>query len=224
MKIKLDQLDTYFAVDPASGKGRLRKIRARQAIIGIGVDYLSRIFVIYAWAGKLTSSKFRDKILDVYGKFEPRRMGIEANAMQSLFADLVRDKGRERFSRLRIVPIMQSTKVDKDFRIRTSIEPTMFSGRLFIQGKPDVEGSPVGTTPMMRELVGEIAGFPTAETKDMVDALASAISLVPKRTSEQRRDSEVDELAQYLRRSGASPHMIEKRVEELRLEKGITVH
>lgn len=202
-QIELAKLDLYFFVDPASGKVRVKRARARQAIIGIATDWLARVFVIFSWAGRYPASKFRDKIIDVYEKFNPRLMGIEANAMQSLFSDLVRDAARRKLGRsMRIVGVDQPTKIEKDFRIRMAIEPVIYDGRLFVPSKHD-------------ELLNELRGFPTARTKDLVDALASAISLMPKRAREQQKKEEIEHLAAYLRRSGMPPHLIEQRVQQV---------
>ena len=63
-EVELALLDTYMFVDPA-GKpktgARLKKARSRQAIIVIRSDWLSRMFVATAWAGRLPTSKFTDK-------------------------------------------------------------------------------------------------------------------------------------------------------------------
>ena len=60
-ELELPYLDTYQFVDPA-GKPkpgeRLKKARSRQAIVVIHSDWLSRIFVRVAWAGRLPTSKF----------------------------------------------------------------------------------------------------------------------------------------------------------------------
>lgn len=223
MKIELDKLDKYFFADPASGKRRLRRKQARQAIVGIATDWLTRVFVFYAWAGRLTASKFRDKIIDVYGRFQPRLFGIEANAMQELFGDLVIDKARKQFGSIRMVPVYQPTKIDKDFRIRTSLEPLMFDGRLFILGERSTDSEISGKNKHLKELIMELKGFPTADTKDLVDSLASANSLVPKRTYKEQRSDESEELAAYLRAQGVPPHIIERRIEEVRRE-AETIH
>lgn len=222
MKIEPAKLDKYFFADPASGKIRLRKKRARQAIVGIGVDWLQRVYVIYAWAGRLPASKFRDKIISVYERYQPRLFGIEANAMQELFGDLVRDKAIEKFGTVRMIPVYQPTKIDKDFRIRTSLEPVMFDGRLFIHGERTSDQELSGHDSHMNELISELRGFPSAATKDLVDSLASAISLVPKRTYEEQQRDESEELARYLRAQGVPGHQIERRVAEVRAEQ--TIH
>ncbi len=94
-QIELKTLERYGFTDPASGKTATRKTFANQAIIIIGVDYLLRIFVLYAWAGRLRTVLYLDKIIDVCAEYAPRRFGVEANAMQSLFVDVVREKAKE---------------------------------------------------------------------------------------------------------------------------------
>lgn len=209
-QIELAKLDIHFFADPASGKVRVKRARARQAIIGIASDWLERVYVIYSWAGRLPASKFRDKIIDAYEQWKPRLFGIESNAMQSLFADLVRDEARRRIGAMRIVGVDQPTRIEKDFRIRMAIEPVIYDGRLFIPPKHD-------------ELLTELRGFPTARTKDLVDALASAISLMPKKARVQQKEDEIEQLAAYLRRSGMPPHLIEQRVQQVQAG-GHTLH
>ena len=198
-------LDVFGYSDPASDKGRLRKVRARQAIVVIAADWLSRIFLLYTWAGRVPTSKYIDKIITVCETFKPRRFGIEANAMQVLFADAVRMEAKRRMKKLPIVAITQPTKVDKDFRIRGDIEPVLNDGRLFIQEK-------------QIEMEAEIRGFPTGMTKDLVDSLSTCIRMVPKRSKRQQRSEEKESLARYLRESGAPSWHIQQRMNELSIK------
>lgn len=203
------RLERFAFCDPAgSARGRvparLASIKARQAIVVAAADHVPRIFVLYAWAGRLTTSDFRDKILTVYGDFKPRLFGIEANAMQFLFADLVREEAKARFGEaVRMIPVSQPTNIEKNYRIRTAIEPVLNAGRLFL-------------APGLTELETELRGFPTAQTKDLVDCLASVIDMIPKRSAAEQSNDEIEALAAYLRRTGASPAMIEQRIAQLR--------
>jgi hypothetical protein len=199
------QLERFGFTDPASGKGRLKKVRARQAIVVIASDWLQRIFVLYTWAGRIPTSRYLDKIIKVCDDYQPKRFGIEANAMQSLFADLVTDAAKKRMKRLSFIPVMQPTRIDKDFRIRTVLEPVVADGRLFMMEK-------------QVELEGEIRSFPTGLTKDLVDCLASAITLVPRRPLPQQQSEEAEQLASYLRNTGAPSWYIQKRVKEVMID------
>jgi len=202
-KIEYNLLDKYAFTDPASGKGRLKRTRARQAIIVIGTDHIHRIFTLYAWAGRLPTSRYIKQLIKCCENYSPRIFGVEANAMQSLFADVVIDEAKKSMKKLPFIGIHQSTKITKDFRIRSILEPVINNGRLFTQKRQD-------------ELNAEIRGFPSSATKDLVDCLASAISLLPKRTVKQEENDEIESLAAYLRKTGAPSYYIEKRIKELK--------
>lgn len=201
-KLDYTALERWAFTDPASGKSVLKKVRARQAIIVIAVDWLQRIFVLFTWAGRIPTSRYLDKIIKICDDFQPRQFGIEANAMQSLFADLVTDAAKQRMKRLSFIPVTQPTRIDKDFRIRTTLEPVISDGRLFIQES-------------QVDLQGEIRSFPTGLTKDLVDCLASAIALVPRRPLPVQQNEEANQLASYLRSTGAPPWYIQKRIKEV---------
>ena len=210
VRIKLADLpDKYFFLDPASGKRgaqKLRRVRARSAIVGVAPDWLNRIYVIHAWADRVSADKLIDLVIDLCEEWKPRVFGVEANAMQSLFAELVhRDAVKRLKHSVPIVPIHQPTNIDKDWRIRTAIQPVIADGRLFLQ-------------PAHEKLKLEITTFPMALFKDLVDALASVVALVPIRPLPERKNIEAQALAQYLRDSGAPLDYI---VERLASEYGV---
>jgi len=205
VQIPITSLERVAFCDPASGHQTIKRTRARSAIIVIGMDYLTRFFVLLAWAGRPTTTKLVEKLIEVGSTYKPRRFGIESNAMQSLFADLVSAQAKELQKRIPFVPVPQPTKIDKDWRIRTTIQPIIASGRLFVMDN-------------QVELISELAIFPMGVLKDLVDCLASAIALAPKRAAPQAQKSEVDALARYLRDTGATPAHIEQRIRELELE------
>ena len=202
-KIPLEDLtERYGFCDPASSKKMaIKSVRARSAIIIVAVDSLFRFFVLYAWADRVATDVLRDKIIQVTEDFKPRRFGIEANAMQSLFADLVREKATSMGKTLPLTAVDQPTKVDKDWRIRTTLQAIIADGRLILQ-------------PNQFELKQEIEGFPMMPRKDLIDALASAVRLAPKKRAKQQKREEITQLAEYLRNTGAPSWCIEKRLRE----------
>lgn len=201
MHLSVSDLETYAYADPASGKdARSKKRRARQALVVAARDWLDRWFVLHSWAGHETASQFLERILSVYDEFRPRRLGIEANGMQVLFGSLVRAAAIERFGNIQILPIYQPTNVEKNFRIRNGLEPVIMQGRLFLSDKSS-------------DLAVEIRGFPTAATKDLVDALESVIRMAPKRPKGQQRSEDVEQYASYLRSTGCPAHLIARKVQ-----------
>lgn len=215
MEIPIENLERYGFADLAAGKDAARsrnKRRARQCIVIGARDWLSRWFFPYIWAGRKTASEFKARILQAQEDWEPRRFGIEANGMQVLFGSLVREEARERFGHVVILPIYQPTTVDKDYRIRTGLEPILNGGRLFLQAK-EVEAR------------SEISGFPTNITKDIVDAMETLMNRVaPKQIIKKVEDREKEEYAAYLRASGMQSHRIEQELSNFHAQRSVEAH
>lgn len=200
--IPLHHLTSYAFLDPAGSKKTVvKKIRANSAIVVIGVERnpLQRIFVLDAWRGRDSAPKLIERVLATNERWKPSQFGCEANAMQSLFADLVEHEAKRQQIKLPLIPVYQPTKIDKEWRVRDAIQPVVGNGRLFI-------------LPSLVELIDEITGFPLGEYRDMIDALASAIALVPITAPTITRSADRDALARHLRRAGRSPEQIESRL------------
>ena len=125
--------------------------------------------------------------------------------MQSLFADSVQRIVALQQKKLPIQPVYQSTKVDKEFRIRATLQPVNSENRMFVLEGADGEA-----------LNSEIETFPMAQTVDLVDAYAGAVSMLPKRVPRVEQDRETAQLMVYLKASGASPYQIERRIAQLK--------
>lgn len=200
VKIKLADLpERYAFVDPASSKkdGELKRIKARSAIIVLAPDWLNRIFVLDAWAGRCTTDALIERMYETHEKWKLRVLGGEANGLQELFQEAVQRDARLRGRSLPLRPVHQPTRVEKDWRIRTTLQPIIANGRLFIR-------------PEMTELRTELGAFPLSPLKDMVDALASAVRLIPPRYTKRERSQALEDKLDYLRKSGAPPHIIEE--------------
>ena len=202
MRAKLDSLRDIIAfLDPAgrAKPGQLKKVRANAAIVVIGADDLRRIFVLECWAGRPGAIGMAKKVLEINERWHPRILGCEANAMQELYADMLQHEAKRAGVKLPLVAVSQSTNVEKPFRIRTTMQPVIGFGRLVLRAD-------------MFDLTQELTSFPMGQVVDRIDALASAVSLVPSRSHTYRRSEERDGLAAYLRESGADPRAIESRL------------
>jgi len=210
-----DLRERYTALDPASGKqaGAIKRIRARSAIVTIAVDSLRRRFVLEAWAAKCPTEELVDKIFDTYDTWRPKRFGCEANAMQTVFADMLHLEAKHRRTMLPIEELYPSSKVTKEWRNRTLLRPLIMSGLLFIPKQ-------------FTELWSELEQHPRGQRCDLVDALYWANEMVPHVSHKPPEDVEADNLAAFLRSEGASPREIEHRVAifktQRRLDRRIT--
>ena len=201
-------IDRFAFCDPASGRQPVKRVRAKSAIVVAGADSLNRIYVLYAWAARTTTEKLIDKIIEISNQYRVRAFGVEANAMQSLFADSVHLMALQKSrTKVPVVPILQPTKITKEWRIRTIIQPVLADGRLF-------------TMNTQYELESQIATHPMATIVDLVDALASVINMIPKRAIKQQQAKERQALADYLKAQNVDPARIQKRLAEVDAEGG----
>lgn len=205
-RIQLSDLpDRFGFVDPASSRkdGELKRIKARSAIVVVAPDWLGRIFVLKAWAKRCSTDELIEEMYRTHEQWKVRVLGGEANGLQELFQEAVLRDARMRGRSLPLRPFHQPTRIEKTWRIRTILQPVVGNGRLFLS-----EG--------MTELRSELTSFPLSPLVDMVDALASAIKLIPSRLSraENNEMTETDVLLDYLRRSGAPMQEIERVARE----------
>lgn len=200
--IPLDSLVKYSFLDLAGSKKlAVKRVLANSALVTIGVEpgVLQRIFVLECWRGREKANQLIDRVMATNERWHPIQFGIEANAMQSLFADLVAHEAQRLQQRLPLIPVNQPTKIDKEWRIRDALQPVIGHGRLFI-------------LPSMIELTGEVTGFPLAALRDMIDALASAVALVPLKAAAPTKAAVREGLARYLRQIGTPASVIEARL------------
>lgn len=199
MKYTIDELrPLYGFVDPAAGKAdaAIRRVRARSAIIVVGGCQLGRIFVLHAWAARVPTDVLIDTMYTLHDQYRFKVLGVEANAMQSLFVDSIIRDARKCGKEIPFSPVFQPTNREKDFRIRSRLQPLFGAGKLFIPEE-------------FKELRTEIENFPMHPTKDLVDALASAVSLMPVKAPRRAQDDEAIALAKYLRETGAPGHAVQ---------------
>lgn len=193
----------FLWLDPASGKKRqaVKSVRARSAIVVVGQTPDSRIWVLESWADRVGTNEIVKKFVDMCEKWLPMVAAFEDMGQQTLLEDPIMQEAETRGLTIPLSPMSVPTKVDKNWRIRTTLQPIIGAGRLMLS-RDDIE------------LRNEITNFPMSTVKDMIDALASACALVPPPAAVNRSGDEIRALAEYLRDSGVSPREIERRVEE----------
>lgn len=182
--------DTVGFIDPASGKTTLKRTASRSADVIVAQDTIGRIFVLHAWAKRISTTEHTDRIFKLVEDFRPRILGIDASAMQSLYSDALMREAKQRVLRLPLHPMKMPTSVDKLARIRTILQPVIAAGRLFIQSG-------------QRDLYQELEAFPSGLTVDLVDALAEATTLLRKVGSTVTASDEKDKRVEYLKSTGA---------------------
>lgn len=191
----------YMWLDPASGKGddRIRRSRARSAIVVVGSAANEMIFALDAWAKRAGTREMVRTFVDMAQRWGPVVAGYEDMGQQSLLLDPLLEEAERRGVMLPLSGQKVNTRVDKNWRIRSILQPLIGHGRLLLNRD-------------LRELRQEITQFPMSNQKDLIDALAGACSLVPPPISQASRAREARDLVAYLRESGAQAEDIEDRL------------
>lgn len=166
----------------------------------VRADPIGRIFVMQAWAGRISTGDLMETIYQVSERFRVKTFGVEANALQSLFVDAIARDVKLRDRKLPLVPVMQPTHRTKPDRVRSTLQPLLGAGRLFL----------LAGDKGMEELRHEIATHPMNPRADMVDALASACRLVPPPKARRDYDAEREAKLRYLRSTGAPRSVIQE--------------
>lgn len=188
-------------LDPASGKlnNRLKGVRARSAIIVLGTDPQGRIYALDAWADRVGTNGIVTAFVDRAVKWGPMIAAYEDQGQQSLLEEPLMTEAAKRSVVLPLTPVAVSTKVEKNWRIRTILQPILGAGRLILDDS-------------LLELRNEITSFPMSHLKDLVDALASCCALVPPPRAQNAAADEDRELLRYLRESGVPMSEIERHM------------
>jgi len=190
----------YAMLDPHGGKRdiKLKALSSRSAICVGAADHLGRVFVLYAWAARCSTDELIERIYEVNRTFVPKVFGAEANGLAALFTDALSRDAKHIGIKLPLSEVHQPTHQEKDFRIRTIMQPMVGHGRLMLNLDD----------PGQRELRHEITTFPQNPMKDLIDACASMCRLIPAPVPAARKDMQRDALLKYLRNTGASESYI----------------
>ena len=186
-------LRTYAYLDEASGQTKRAGKTSRTAIVVIAQDDLGRMFVLYTWAGRVKPTEIVDQVIEAHVRYRPKMFGVESNAQQNLFAqlltELIHRKGIRDFSPVYVKPPLDQTKTQ---RIKNAVQPAQRSGRLFLHEH------------LHPELKREIDTFPTGLTNDLIDALAGCIAIAPPVYEPQTQHTTEEAVRTYLKAMGVS--------------------
>ena len=189
-------------LDPAGGEeGPVKSGLARSALVTIARDQWNRIWVLDAWAHRATTDVIVDTLIEHYYKWHPGMVGIEVAGQQRLFVSMVQQNLRLRGVHMPIDGIQINTRIKKAYRIRTILQPIVASHRLIIRAE-------------LTELRAELGAFPTGQTVDLVDALASAVAMLPTKLTPSEEETSVDIYREHLRDCGLPEDVIFDRMHE----------
>jgi hypothetical protein len=163
--------------------------------------------VLDAWAKRAPTSEIVETFVTLCERWHVTIAGIEDLGQQYLLVEPILALAQVKNYEIPLATVKPSFRVDKNFRIRTVLDPLVREGRLIIGDNHD-------------DLWSELTTFPMNSTKDLVDSLTSCVALMPPKQQKRHHDSEVEGVAAYLRDSGVAPSVIERKIQQLRFERG----
>lgn len=193
----------YAFLDPHGGKRgaqseRLRRVTAQSAIVVGGRDDRN-YYLVDAWAERCATDDLIEQMFAMHARWQVRQFGGEENGLANLFLDAVKRESKWRATPLPLVGIAQPATMDKDNRVRSRLQHIVGHGRLFLR-EP--------FTPYMQRLVEQIEAFPNSPQKDLIDATASLVAMMPARAPRIEQDAERERKLRYLRDRGVDPRTI----------------
>lgn len=197
IEIPLHLVDVVAFADPAGSKTEVKKVQARSAIAVIAGDSRDRVYTLDVWSARTTTDKFVEKMFELFATWRPRVFGVEANAMQSLFADMLRRECKLRGTPIPFVNVTQPTRVDKPFRNRSALQGIINEGRFLMLKDAQVEAR------------NELESHPMCAQFDMVDSVASAVGLLRRTPRETAKAGELLSMRRHLLASGMTPRQID---------------
>ena len=200
----------YAYLDPASGRKEARRPGARTALVVAGHCPPAMVLVWYVWAARASTTEITAQVFLVNDLFHPTQIAIETAGQQYLLYSHVMDEAVRRGIRLPLVEGKQYTEDAKDARIKEAIQPLSAQGRLCFQSHHT----------MLRD---ELADFPYGATKDLLDALAGCLSLMPKPQPVLAAQENRQAILDYLARAHVSPRE-RAQYESTLLGEGVVLH
>lgn len=165
-KFKVADCDVVCVYDPARSRETEYGRQARNAIGTFAATPEYDVVVLTYWAGRGNLRLHYEEVKRQVELFRPRCIGVEDVAIQLNIGEAFNELSRVEGTRLPpIEPVRPDTRVNKKFRIKTSLQRVAPYGKFFYQRN-------------MYELRSEWLGFPNGRTIDILDITAYAIQLL----------------------------------------------
>lgn len=168
-----EQLRCYIAVDPGYSKAATA---AYTSIIVAGVDVLNNIFILELVHDRLDPGQITDHLYRLYQKYQPFSIGVEMNAIQTVFGWIFQKEAAVRG----ILPIMplRVRSSSKEERIKGLVAPYK-EGKIYhlAESKEKAEDRKVHQSQQVLE--SQLMRFPASKLKvDAIDAESMLLEVI----------------------------------------------
>jgi len=166
-----DNLEIFTCIDPAISQGTSADYTA---IVTVGIDWQNNWYVLETRRGKWTVGRMIEEIFSVYKRWQPTTMSIEVIGLAQALLDSIHTEEEKRNQFLPLTEIKARNAVNKERRIRATLQPRFENGKIFI--KRD-----------MSDLEDELIHFPKSKHDDLIDSMSdiAEIGFAPGKEEEK---------------------------------------
>lgn len=180
-----ESLDIVMTCDPNGGDLTAQDLAA---IVVTAQSPKQQVFALDSWARRVQPDAYIEQIFDMWSRWQPRVVGIEKAAAQSLMFWFKRFE-KERGYGISVEPLTPKNR-EKPIRIRRTLQPMINLGRLYLRRS-------------QASLIRQIQFHPDLENDDELDALAYGADLWRTPLTFQELAEEEDAVQVIMRRRSA---------------------
>ena len=160
VRYALEDCDVVIGVDPAATeKGNITAKTSRSAVVVVACTPDKSVLVLDVKADYVSISKVFDWMFDAYEKWHPRITCLEMNGPFKILEGILINEQEKRAKWISLYPA--KARGDKVARIRSTLEPLLRDGRLFLSESA------------RENFMGELISFPNGK-KDVLDGFTEA--------------------------------------------------
>lgn len=168
-----EQLRCYIAVDPGYSKAATA---AYTSIIVAGIDVLNNIFILELVHDRLDPGQITDHLYRLYDKYQPFSIGVEMNAIQTVFGWIFQKEAAVRG----ILPIMplRVRSASKEERIKGLVAPYK-EGKIYHLAETKAKAEDRKVHQSQQVLESQLSRFPASKLKvDAIDAESMLLEVI----------------------------------------------
>ncbi len=167
-----ENLEIFTCIDPAVSQ---KTSADYTAIVTVGIDEKNNWYVLETRRGRWTVGEMIEEIFAAYQRHKPTTMSIEVIGQSQALLDPINAEEERRNIFLPLTEIKTRAAVQKEGRLRATLQPRFESGKIFIKEE-------------MVDLEEELIHFPKSKHDDLIDALSDVgeIGFAPAEEKEKK--------------------------------------
>ena len=169
-----ENLEIFTCIDPAISQ---RTTADYTGMVTVGIDWENNWYVLEARRGKWTVGEMIEEIFSAYDRLHPTTMSIEVIGQAQALLEPIHNEEEKRNLFLPLTEIKARPPLQKERRIRATLQPRFENGKIFIKKS-------------MSDLEEELIHFPKSKHNDLIDSMADVTEIGFAPGKEEKKEAE----------------------------------